>query len=59
MKLVWVLYVLKSSGTSWRQMLKEFIVSRLKFKSIRIDPDTYYRRNTRDNRSAYYKLLLV
>ena len=59
MHLTRALYDLKSSGASWRKMFKDFIKAKLGFKSSRVDPDMYYRRNTRDDGSAYYKLLLV
>jgi hypothetical protein len=59
MKCVRALYGLKSSGASWRKMFKDFIESSLGFKSSRVDPDMYYRRNARTDGSEYYELLLV
>ena len=56
MRLTRVLYGLKSSGALWRKMFKDFIESLLGFKSSRVDPDIYYRRNTRDDGSAYLPL---
>ena len=59
MKCVRALFGLKSSGTSWRKMSKDFIQSSLKFKSSHIDPDICYRRNTQKDGLVYYGLLLV
>ena len=59
LRLVRALYGLKSSGASWRKMFKDFIELKLGFKSSRVDPDMYYRRNMRQDGSAYYELLLV
>ena len=59
MKCFRALYGLKSSGASWRKMFKDFIESSLGFKSSRVDPDMYYRRNARADGSEYYKRLLV
>ena len=52
------LYGLKSSGAAWRDEFSRFIVTVLGFKSTRIDPDVYIRRNTH-NGSDYYEYLLV
>ena len=45
MKLVRALHGLKSSGVSWRQMFKEYIVTKMGFIPSSHDGDTYYRRN--------------
>ena len=59
MKLVRALYGLKSSGAAWRAMFSTFITEKLGFKSTRIDPDVYIRRNNKDSGEAYYEMLLV
>ena len=59
MKLVRALYGLKSSGAAWRAMFSTFITEHLKFKSTRIDPDVYIRRNHKKNGQPYYEMLLV
>ena len=53
------LYGLKSSGASWRSMFKEFIEETLKFKSTKVDPDAYIRRNKKPDGTEYYEILLV
>ena len=59
MKLVRALYGLKSSGASWRQMFKEYIVNRMGFVPSSLDGDMYYRRNQDEQGVCYYELLLV
>ena len=59
MKLVRALYGLKSSGASWRNMFKDFIISHLGFAPTVMDPDVYIRRNINKKGGAYYELLLV
>ena len=59
MKLVRALYGLKSSGASWRQMFKEYIVSRMGFVPSSLDGDMYYRRSKDEQGACYYELLLV
>ena len=59
MKLVRALYGLKSSGAAWRAMFSTFIEQNLKFKSTRIDPDVYIRRNNKESGEPYYEMLLV
>jgi hypothetical protein len=58
-KLVRALYGLKSSGAAWRAMFSTFIKEGLKFTPTRIDPNVYYRRNTKPNGEPYYEYLLV
>ena len=59
MKLVRALYGLKSSGASWRQMFKEYIVSRMGFVPSSLDRDMYYRRSKDEQGACYSELLLV
>ena len=40
-------------------MFNEFIEKNLHFRSTRIEPDVYIRRNRRENRTGYYELFLV
>ena len=42
MKLVRALYGLKSSGALWRQLFKEYIVTRMGFTSSSLDRAMYY-----------------
>ena len=58
MKLVRAFYGLKISGAIWKNMLKERIVNSLGFTPSTINPDMYYRRNTKDGSTDYYELLL-
>ena len=59
MKLVRGLYGLKSSGASWRQMFKEYIVTRMGFTPSSLDGDRYDRRCQCEHSKIYYELLLV
>ena len=59
MKLVWALHGLKSSGASWRQMLKDSIELKMGFTPSTTDPGMSYRRIRHTKGSAYYELLLV
>ena len=59
MKLVRVLYGLKSSGASWRKMFKDHVVDKLEFTPSVVDPDMYYQRNVKADGTEYYELLLV
>ena len=59
MKLVRTLYGLKISGASWSKMFKYHIVNYLVFTVKTIDPAMYYQRNTKEDGSNYYELLLV
>ena len=59
MKLTRALYGLKSSGASWRQMFKDFIVHKLGFAPSRVDSDLYYRKSKKPDGEFYYELLLV
>ena len=59
MKLVGALYDLKSSRASWRNIFKDHIVNCLGFTSCTIDPDMYYRRNTKEEGTGYYEVLLT
>ena len=59
MKLVRALYGLKSSGASWRQMFKEYIVTRVGFTPSSLDWDMYYRHCQFKHGKTYYELLLV
>ena len=59
MKLVPPLYGLEISGVSWRKMFKYHIVNCLGFAPSTIDPDMYYRCNTKEDSTDYYDVLLV
>ena len=59
MILVRALYGLKTSGASCQSISKEFIEKNFHFKSTRIDPDVYIRRNRRENGTEYDELLFV
>ena len=59
MKLVRTLYRLKISGASWRNIFKDQIVNCLGFTSCTIDPNMYYRRNTKEEGTDYYEVLLA
>lgn len=53
------LYGLKSSGAAWRAMFATFIESGLKFIPTKVDNDVYIRKNTRNDGTPYYEMLLV
>ena len=59
MRLVRALYGFKISGAIWRKMFKYHIVNCLGFTPSTIDPDTYYRCNTKEDRTDKYELFLV
>ena len=59
MKLVRALYGLKISGVSWRKMFEDHIVNCLRITPSTIDSNMYYQRNTNEDGTDYYKLLLV
>ena len=59
MRLVHALYGLKISGASCGKMFKDHIVNCLGFTQSTIDPDIYYLRNTNEDGTDYYDLLLV
>ena len=59
MKLVRTLYGLKISRASWRKMFKDHIVMFLGFTPSTIEPDMYYRRNTKEDGTGFYELLVV
>ena len=51
MRLTRALYELQSSGASWRKIFKDYIKMTFEFKSSRVDPDMYWRRNTKQDGS--------
>ena len=59
MKLVRALYGLKISGVSWRKMIEDHILNCLRITPSTIDSNMYYQRNTNEDGTDYYKLLLV
>jgi hypothetical protein len=50
---------LKSSGASWRSVLKQAIIEDLKFEPTIADPDAYRRRAVHPRGFEYWELLLV
>jgi hypothetical protein len=58
-KVVRALYGLKSSGASWRSMLKQAILNDLQFEPTIADPDAYRRRTVHPRGFEYWELLLV
>jgi hypothetical protein len=58
-KIVRALYGLKSSGASWRSVLKQAIVEDLQFEPTIADPDAYRRRAMHPRGFEYWELLLV
>ena len=59
MKLVRTLYRLKVSRVIWRNMFKDRVINCLGFTPSTIDPAMYYLRNTKEESTDYYELLLV
>ena len=53
------MYGLKISGAFWRKIFKDTIINSLGFTSFTIDPDMYYKCNTKEDVTDYYELLLV
>jgi hypothetical protein len=58
-KIVRVLYGLKSSGASWRKTLQRTICEELGFEMTTADPDVYRRHAVKKDGSEYWELLLV
>jgi hypothetical protein len=58
-KIVRALYGLKSSGASWRSVLKQVIIGDLGFEPTIADPDAYQRRTVHPHGIEYWELLLV
>jgi hypothetical protein len=58
-KIVRALYGLKSSGASWRSVLKQAIIDDLGFQPTIADPDAYRRRTSHPKGNEYWELLLV
>jgi hypothetical protein len=58
-KIVRALYGLKSSGASWRSVLKQTILEDLQFEPTIADPDAYRRRTVHPRGFEYWELLLV
>ncbi|KAL7547473.1 hypothetical protein ACHAWF_010771 [Thalassiosira exigua] len=59
MKLVCVLYGLKSPRSSWRKMFKDYTKTTMGLKPSKVDGDLYYRKNANEDRTLCYELLLV
>jgi hypothetical protein len=58
-KVVRALYGVKSSGASWRSVLKQAILDDLQFEPTIADPITYRRRTVHPKGLEYWELLLV
>jgi hypothetical protein len=58
-KILRALYGLKSSGASWRSVLKQVIIDDLGFEPTIADPDAYRRRTVHPRGFEYWELLLV
>jgi hypothetical protein len=58
-KIVRALYGLKSSGASWRSVLKQAILEDLQFEPTTADPDAYRRRTVHPRGFEYWEFLLV